>query len=157
MTYSKWLIQKQQSWLTRVPIDKILWPCFNKNVCHKEASASSLGRVCILPVCSASPPFAFPRHSINSHFELTAETSFFSLSKLIPCESDMPGIKVVYTHKTFEKEWQSSGSLWPMFNFTTAQHTTSCYFLTTKSVCKLCNPTGVNAIVWQQTHTKWKN
>lgn len=43
------------------------------------------------------------------------------------------------------------------FNFTAAQHTTSCYFLTTKSLCKLCNPTGVNAILWQQTLMKGTN
>lgn len=79
-TCRKWLIQKQQSWLTTVSIDKILWPSFNKNECNKEASASSLGGLSVLPMmCSASPPFGFHSDTTNSDVELTAETSLFSL------------------------------------------------------------------------------
>lgn len=38
----------------------------------------------------------------------------------------------------------------PCFNFTTAQPCTSCCFLTTKPLCNLCNPTGVNVILRSQ-------
>ena len=153
------LIQKQQSCLTRVPTDKILWPCFNKNVCHEEASKLPLE---VSPFCQCA---VLPLHLDSTAIPSTHTQILNSLQKLLFflfLNFYHASLTSVINQSSWHtKHWRmrdkAVGACDLCFVFTTAQHTTSCYFLITKSLWKLCNPTGVNAILWQQTHMKGTN
>lgn len=124
-------------------------------MCHKEALTSSLVPSVLL-IHNISFPVEFHSNSTNSGFELTAESFFLLFLTHI--------IWVWYTcyqskQYIHTKHWRMNDKEVGVFdlclNCTNAQHTTSCYFLTAKSYCKLCVPTGVNVIFLQiQTHMK---
>lgn len=112
-----WLVQRQKSCLTRVPIDKILWLCFNINSMPQKS-------IHVFPYNRVSFPFESCRNIANSDFELTVE-SFFSILNwsLIYLQS----IKALYIHKTLENDTL----LWACdlcFTCTNAQHTITCHF-----------------------------